>query len=362
MKEFAGEKTEQPTPRKLEQAAKQGGFPRSAEIQTVCVLLAGTLALIFTGHEIWKHCAVSFTSTLGNLHAIPLSVDSMQNYSVLAAITVGKCVGPLVVAALIGGLLAGGMQSRFQTAPEALSADWSRINPMRGLKRIFSGRSAVPTFVAVLKLSTILVLTYSTVKSVLTDPIFAAPVSVGRMGEFLGQAALTIGFRVILALGVIAAIDYGWQFWRTQRDLMMTREEVKDETRNTEGNPQVKARLRRLRQRVTQRKMFLEVPKADVVVTNPTHLAIALRYDRKTMRAPRIVAKGSRLNAARIREIAQHHQVPIVENKPLARLMFKYGKVGAEIPTQFYTAIAEILAWVYRVNRYRYYAQSLAAN
>jgi flagellar biosynthetic protein FlhB len=139
---------------------------------------------------------------------------------------------------------------------------------------------------------------------------------------------------------------------------MMTREEVKDETKNTEGNPQIKSRQRRLRQRLTQRKMFLDVPRADVIVTNPTHLAVALRYDRKTMKAPRIVAKGSRLNALRIREIARQHQVPVIENKPLARLMFKHGRVGAEIPAQLYAAAAEILAWVYRVNRYRYYTEN----
>lgn len=140
----------------------------------------------------------------------------------------------------------------------------------------------------------------------------------------------------------------------------MTREEVKEEMKNSEGNPQVKARQRRRRR--TQRQMLQDVPKADVVVTNPTHLAIALRYDRKTMKAPKIVAKGSRLNAQRIKEIAAQHQVPIIENKPLARLMFKYGRVGTEIPAQLYGAVAEILAWAYRVNRYRYYAEQNQMN
>ena len=137
----------------------------------------------------------------------------------------------------------------------------------------------------------------------------------------------------------------------------MTRQELKDESKHTEGNPQVKAQQRRRRLAITKRKMLAEVPKADVVVTNPTHLAVALRYDKKTMKAPVIVAKGSRLNALRIREIARQHQVPIIENKPLARLMFKYGRVGGEIPAQFYAVVAEVLAWVYRVNAYRYYRE-----
>ncbi len=139
--------------------------------------------------------------------------------------------------------------------------------------------------------------------------------------------------------------------------MMMTKEEVKEEAKNAEGNPHVRALQRRRRRRYTQRQMFLEVPKADVIVTNPTHLAIALRYERTTMKAPKIVAKGSRLNALRIREIAQKHQIPTIENKPLARLMFKHGKVGAEIPAQLYAAVAEILAWVYRINRFRYYTE-----
>ena len=137
----------------------------------------------------------------------------------------------------------------------------------------------------------------------------------------------------------------------------MTKQELKEETKNTEGDPMVKAQQRRRRHAISKRKMLAEVPKADVVVTNPTHIAIALRYDRKTMKAPSIVAKGIRLNAQQIREIAQQHQVPIVENMPLARLMFKYGRVGGEIPAQLYAAVAEILAWVYRVNAYRYYRE-----
>ena len=138
---------------------------------------------------------------------------------------------------------------------------------------------------------------------------------------------------------------------------MMTKEEVKDEARNTEGNPQVKAAQRRKKNAISVRRMLAEVPKADVIVTNPTHLAIALKYDRRSMKAPRIVAKGSRLNALRIREIARQHQVPIIENKPLARMMFKYGRVGGEIPAQLYSAVAEVLAWVYRINRYKYYVE-----
>jgi flagellar biosynthetic protein FlhB len=200
-------------------------------------------------------------------------------------------------------------------------------------------------------------LSYGKIKEVVQDPIFFMGVDVARIASFLAQASLSIALRITTALAVIAAIDYGYQVWRNQQDLMMTKEEVKEEMKGNESNPQVKARQRRRRGAKTQRQMLQDVPSADVIVTNPTHIAVALRYDRKTMKAPRIVAKGTRLNALKIREIAQKHQVPIIENKPLARMMFKYGRVGGEIPAQLYAAVAEVLAWVYRVNRYRYYAE-----
>jgi len=177
------------------------------------------------------------------------------------------------------------------------------------------------------------------------------------VGTFLVDASFRIVMRIGFAMLVLAAIDYGYQFWRNNRDLMMSREDIKDEAKNQDGDPQVKAQMRRRRQANSKRKMLAEVPKADVVITNPTHLAIALRYERGKMGAPRVVAKGSRLNALRIREIAAQHQIPIIENKPLARTLFKYAKVGGEIPAQLYVAVAEILAYVYRINAYRYYRE-----
>jgi flagellar biosynthetic protein FlhB len=162
---------------------------------------------------------------------------------------------------------------------------------------------------------------------------------------------------VLTTVALIAGADYGYQFWKHQKDMMMTKEEVKEESKSSEGNPLVKGELRKRRIAILRQNWIREIPKADVVVTNPTHLAVALRYDRKTMRAPRIVAKGARLNALRIREIAEQFQIPIVENKPVAQLLFKHCKVGQEVPPQVYTAVAEILAYVYRVNRFRYHLQ-----
>ncbi|HEY1717706.1 MAG TPA: EscU/YscU/HrcU family type III secretion system export apparatus switch protein [Verrucomicrobiae bacterium] len=354
--ESTGEKTEQATPRKLEDAIKKGQIARSAEVQTVFVLMGALAALAFAGREIWQQLVGAIVLTLGHLHDTTITANSLQGYGVSGVLVLLKCVGPVVLATTLAGLIAGAIQNRFNTASEVLAPDWSRVNPLEGFKRIFSARMLVPTTVGAVKFIFILAVTYSEIRRVLNDPVFTSSVSTARLAEFLGETCLRIFLRVCLGLLVIAAADYGYQFWRTQRDLMMTKQELKDEMKNSDGNQRVKAQ-RRKRRAITKAKALADVPTADVIVVNPTHIAIALRYDRKKMRAPKIVAKGIRLNAEKIREIAEQHQVPIVENISLARMLFKHGRVGGEIPAQLYAAVAEILAWVYRVNRYRYFAE-----
>jgi flagellar biosynthetic protein FlhB len=354
--EQIGEKTEQPTQRRLEDAVKKGQTPRSAEVQTVFVLFGGVAALTFCGRETWQLFVNTEVQTFSHLHTTVVTADSLQGYGVAAALLILKCAGPFVFITMLAGLIAGAIQNRFQTASEVLTPDWNRVNPVEGFKRLFSNQSLVPTLIAAVKLVVVLTLTYTEIRSVLLDPIFTTSVSVGRLAEFLGQTGLAILLRVALALMVIAAADYGYQFWKTGRDLMMTKEELKEEAKSTEGNPQMKA-ARRRRKTKSKAKQLAEVAKADVVVTNPTHIAIALRYDRKTMKAPKVVAKGIRLNAQQIREIAAKHQVPIMENKPLARMLFKHAKVGSEVPSHMFAAVAEVLAWVYRINRYRYFSE-----
>ncbi|HEX9048882.1 MAG TPA: EscU/YscU/HrcU family type III secretion system export apparatus switch protein [Verrucomicrobiae bacterium] len=356
MSEQTGEKTEQPTQRKLEEAIKKGQTPRSAEVQTVFVLLGGVAALTFSGRETWQLFVNTSIQTFSHLHNTVISTDSLQGYGVSAVLLIMKCAGPFVICTLLAGLVAGAIQNRFQTASEALSPNWNRVNPVEGCKRLFSTQSLVPTLLAMVKLAVVLALTYSEIRAIVYDPIFTTAVSVGRLAEFLGATGLGILLRVSLALIVIAAADYGYQYWKVGRELMMTREELKEEAKDTEGNQQVKA-ARRRRRSTSKAKQLAEVAHADVVVTNPTHIAVALRYDRKTMKAPKVIAKGIRLNAQKIREIATQHQVPILENKPLARMLFKHAKVGGEVPAQLYAAVAEVLAWVYRINRYRYFSE-----
>jgi len=354
--ESAGEKTEQATPRKLEEALKKGQIARSAEVQTVFVLLFAIAALAFTGKDTWRQFVSAIVMTFSHLHDTDIGVNNLQGYAITGVLVFLRCAGPVVLACALGGLLAGGIQNKFNTASEALTPDWNRVNPVEGFKKIFSFRSAPTTGIAIVKLLFIIALTYNEIVKVLNDPIFTTSVNVSRMAQFLAEVCLRIFLRVSLCLLVVAAADYGYQWWRNKQDLMMTKQEVKEEAKNTEGNQQIKA-ARRRRRAQSKAKQLAEVPKADVIVVNPTHIAVALRYDRKTMRAPKIVAKGIRLNAQKIREIGEHHQIPVIQNIPLARSLFKHGRIGGEVPAQFYTAVAEVLAWVYRVNRYRYYTQ-----
>jgi len=357
MSEQQGDKTEQATPKRLEEALKKGQFARSSEVQTVFVLFAAIIALMFTGQEIWQHMGRLMYGTLAHLHDTAVTFDNIVPLMIGVFKVAGACVWPILIATAVGGLLGAGAQSRFRTSPDALEVNWDRINPLNGFKNIFSIRSAVPTGIAVVKLIVILGLSYNVIAMILRDPIFFSSVDIVRIGTFMADSSFKITMRISFALVVLAAVDYGYQLWRTSQDMMMTKEEVKEESKNQEGDPKMKARMKSRRRSISQRKMLADVPKADVIITNPTHLAIALRYDRKSMGAPRIIAKGARLNALRIREIAKQHQIPIIENKPLARMMFKYGKVGGEIPAQLYVAVAEILAYVYRTNAYRYYRE-----
>lgn len=237
-----------------------------------------------------------------------------------------------------------------------------QLNPVFNISNLFQPMPAfVRVVVGILKLLVILGFTYVVIRRLLEHPIFYTATSFGQVLMFMAESVQSISMRVLAGLIFIAAADYGYQLWKHKKDMMMTKTEVKDEMKNAEGSPAVKSEIRKRRLKMMQGNWMAEIPRADVVITNPTHLSIVLRYNRKSMRAPKVVAKGARLNALRIREIAQQFQIPIVENKPVARLLFKHCRIGQEVPPQVYAAVAEILAYVYRVNRYRYYVEGQKA-
>jgi flagellar biosynthetic protein FlhB len=358
MSDEAGEKSEQPTAKKLEEALKNGQIPKSAEIQTVVVVFAGMWAIRKYGAELWRNLYQVFEGVLGHLHDIRLDFDALPDLALKSALMIVTCVAPVIVATGGAGLITGALQNKFNTSSEVLGPNWNKINPMTGLTRIFSPSSAFPALLSLLKLGFIGFFSWSLIRSVLDDPIFHTAVDTARIATFLSETSASLAARILSCLAVLAVCDYAYQVRKITKDLMMTKEQVKDEAKQSDSNPQVKSEMRKRRMKMKSfRAQLADVPNADVVVTNPTHIAVALLYDRETMGAPKIVAKARGFNAARIRELAKEKQIPIVENKPLARMLYKYGRVDGEVPVQLYAAIAEILAYVYRVNRYRYHVQ-----
>jgi flagellar biosynthesis protein FlhB len=257
------------------------------------------------------------------------------------------CVGAVV--------LAGGVQSGFRLSSKSLGLKFEHLDFVAGFGRVFSRQVFVKAGIDLLKLAAIGTALWIGARALIHDPLFSAPVEATYLGTFLTHATLLFLSRLVLALGAVAAISYGYEKFKTGRDLMMTREEVKQERRQAEGNVNSKAAMRRMARRLMRKQMLAAVATADVVVTNPTHFAVALKYERGRDQAPIVLAKGEDRFAQRIKALAADHGVPTIENKPLARMLFALGTVGEKIPAELYQAVAEILAVVYRTHRYYFH-------
>jgi len=349
------QKTEQPTGKRLADAMDKGQFAKSPELTVVFVLAATLGALAFTGRVATETVAEYSVGIFTNFAITPVERDTVPAQIGDIVLTLARVLGPILAACVGAAMLAGGLQSGFRLSPKAVGFKLEALNPMNGFGRIFSKAALVRGGIDILKLGAIAYVLYLGTRTLLEDPLFTAPVEAGYLGTFLNQASMAFLSRLLLWLGLIAAISYAWEKFKTGRDLMMTKQEVKDEHKNQEGNTQVKGAMRRMARRLLQKQMLAAVPTADVIVTNPTHFAVALKYERGRDQAPVILAKGENQFARRIKALAAEHGVPTVENKPVARLLFALGEVGGTIPPQLYQAVAEILAVVYRTHRYYFH-------
>jgi flagellar biosynthetic protein FlhB len=346
------ERTEPASQRRLEQARERGQVPRSPELSTFAVLLAAGGGMIVMGGALVGSLETIMRAglTLDHASAFDTARVSARLYEGAAAALIGFAPLFLLVAlaAILAPLLVSGWLFTFQ----ALQPDFSRLNPINGFKRILSWHGAIELGKALLKTLVIGGVAAWVVWGERAEivSLLAAPVESGlvQLGSLLGRTFLAVAG----AFALIVAVDVPFQIWDHHRQLRMTREEVRQELKETEGDPQLKARIRSLQREVARRRMMAEVPKADVVVTNPDHYAVALRYAERTMRAPRVVAMGSLLVAERILEIARDNAVPILRAPPLARALFAHAEVGQEIPGALYGAVAEVLAWVYQLRRF----------
>lgn len=348
-------KTEQASEKKLSEAHDRGQFAKSHEL-TILFPLAATLGVFAltaksSARDIAEYAAMMF-SRYGVTQIDQNTVTSQLGDVML---TTGHALGPFLLAIVGGVLLAGGIQSGFRLTPEAVAFKLDGLNVVAGFGRIFSKTVFVKAGIDFLKLLAIGFALWLGARGLMFDPLFSAPVEAAYLGQFMSNATMLFLTRLLLALGVVAAISYGYEKFKLSRELMMTKDEVKEERKQAEGDAHTKAAMRRMGRRLIQKQMLAAVKTADVVVTNPTHFAVALKYERGKDQAPVILAKGENRFAQRIKALAAEHGVPTVENKPVARLLFAMGKVGETIPAELYSAVAGILAVVYRTHRYYFY-------
>ncbi len=351
---FAQERTEQATPRRREEARRRGQVYKSRELVGAITLLAAYGALELVGPYIGGQ-VLTFSRTL-------LSEGALQDWSqegvhLLLSRTfllVGTVTAPLLLTAAVAGTAGNLLQVGFLFSLEPLVPKWERINPISGMQRVFSRRSLMEMFKAVFKVTVIGYIAYRTVADELGSFPGLLGLEINQMVVFLSGLISRLFLWVGVAMLVLALADYAYERWEYEQSLRMTRQEVKDEFKQTEGNPEVRQRIRQKQREMARRRMMQDVPKADVVVTNPTHYAVALAYQQEAMSAPKVLAKGRGLVALRIREVAEEHGVPVVENPPLARELHSSAEIGQEIPVALYQAVAEVLAFVYNLKEKGY--------
>ncbi|HYE73055.1 MAG TPA: flagellar biosynthesis protein FlhB [Blastocatellia bacterium] len=342
------ERTEKPTPKRREDARKKGQIARRPELAAAISFISALLTLRALGESLVARATHVFSGNIlhirENLSLTPLSIHQLF----IEAITnVALLAFPVIAAGLVAGVAANFAQGGFILTPSALKPRGERFNPAQNIKKIFSANSAVDFLKSMLVIGGISMACYGNIKQALIE----LPTLIGSPAPIIfkatGSLAYQIGLRAGIILFLAAAIDYAYGWYKHEKSLKMTKQEIKDEYRQQEGDPMVKGQRRRAARALLQ-KHLSEVKTADVVITNPTHFAVALRYDREKEAAPVVVAKGADFMAQRIREIARESKVSIVENPPLARALFKSVDIGRLIPPEFFRAVAELLAYVYR--------------
>jgi flagellar biosynthetic protein FlhB len=347
------EKTEQATPKRLQEMREKGQVAKSREVPSAAILIASLLIFYFLGSAMIKDIMELMEWSFANSARFELQSGNF-NWMLLELFRKGlKIVTPLFVALMAVGLLSNIAQVGFLFSTKAIAPKFSKLDPLKGFGRMVSKQALVELIKSLFKIAVVGCVTYFTVKDELDQIIPLMDKEIWSIMTYIGSVCFKILLRTCWVLIVLAVIDYVFQKWDFMQEAKMTKQEVKDEFKQREGDPLIKSRVRQAQREMAKRRMMEAVPKADVVITNPTHLAIALEYNTQNMSAPQLTAKGSRLMAERIKAIAQENNIPIVENKPLARALFKGVEIGQEIPAIFYKAVAEVLSYVYQLKNKR---------
>ena len=347
------EKTEEATPKKREEAREKGQVARSTELSSVAILAAGLLALSSLGSYLYDELSGFMADVLTNgIHA-ELNEANILGYALGWGSDYAKTVGPVVLFLLVAALAVNYAQVGVIFTGKPLAPKAERLSPWSGVKRIVSARGLVELSKGLFKIAAVAYLTYLTIEAETDRMVAFMDMSVGQILANSCEIILVLAFRITLLLLVMAILDYAFQRFDYEKNLRMTKQQVKEEMKQQEGDPQIRQRVRSLQREMSQQRMMDDIASANVVVTNPTHVAVALLYDPETMPAPKVLAKGQRLVAEKIKELAREAGVPLVENKPLARALFKAVKIGDEIPEDLFKAVAQVLAFVFGLKRKR---------
>lgn len=349
--ETGGEKTLPASQHKIQKAREEGNVSKSQDLTAAWSLTVALLGLWYLGPGSFTAMLDAthfYFSHLSDLHISPSTFAQLSVESLLWTV---KASWPLILLLLLAGVSMNLVQVGFLFAPRSIMPKLNRVNPISGFQRFFTARSAMELVKAIFKLVVVSAVVYWTLRNRWDDLILSVYLPPLGASVAVTELVLVVWFRVVVAMLVLGTIDFAFQRWQYGRDLMMTVQEAKEEARQFEGDPRIKQRIRQIQRQMALRRMMAEVPRADVVVTNPIRFAVALRYDMANMQAPIVVAKGARLLAKRIREIAEEHDVPIVEKPELARALFKSIEVGQAVPHDLFRAVAEVLAFVYRIDR-----------
>ncbi len=354
MAEQGGDKTEEPTPHRLREAREKGQIAKSREITVAVVLLLCFMVFRYMAPFMW----LNLIETARSIFLLfPEATDfsfSFATYILVIGIRgLLLAILPIFAIAFLATFIAEALQTGFIFTGEPLSPKIERINPLEGFKKMFGLQGLVELIKSILKIVIVFYISWSAAKNDLPYIVVLIEASPWQAMALAASIAYKIAFRIGLFYIVVAILDYFYRRWEYMKNLRMTKQEVKEEYKRLEGDPLVKQRMRDLQRQVAQQRMMAAVPQADVVVTNPTHVAVALKYNTQKMKSPVVLAKGLRKIAENIRNIAEKHEITIVENEPLARSIYRTTKVNRQIPRELYQAVAEVLAYVYKIKKDR---------
>lgn len=345
-----GEKTEEPTAKKLEDARKKGQVMRSTEVVTAATLLAFFFMLkIFVGF-IGNRFMTSFRQTIGFISdytSEPFTLNTARTIIRGSFWNIIVAAFPIMIVGLVVTIVAIVFQVKWKVTAEPLKPKFDKFNPVTGMKRLFSKDKIMDLFKSIAKVVILAYVVYSYLKNQWPLIYKMYSYTLPQAIAVIGDTVINVGIRISALFALIAMFDLFYQKWKYHQDMMMSKQEVKDEYKNSEGDPKVKSQQKQRMQQASQRRMMQDLPNADVVITNPTHLAVAIKYDKDTNEAPVVVAKGADYLAQKIKDRARENAIEIVENKPLARMLYHNVEIGAEIPPELYQMVAEVLAYVY---------------